>query len=211
MPGLTHWREPLLHVWVKESTRTAVFVLLGQGIPRLRTLGCGPLQNIAVLPLSAREIMHYNRELSCWLSFIRPEAWKMLHQGKCAIQCHRITHPCGSLWIQPGYFITFSADILQWDAHHHRFLPPVHTHTHSRHCNSLLKGHLGTIFLSNTPRFIGLLFYMALCHIFSLKAGKTNFKKQTQCHLRRKETQLKYKQMMAMQEDKWNFVCVSGW
>ena len=33
---------------------------------------------------------------------------------------------------------------------------------------------MGTIFLSNTPAFIGFLFYMALCHIFSLKAGRTN-------------------------------------
>lgn len=62
---LAHCRKLLTIILMKASATAVIFVLLGQGAPRLRTVGCGPLQNIAVLKLSGYEIMHYNRELSC--------------------------------------------------------------------------------------------------------------------------------------------------
>lgn len=126
------------------------------------------------------DCVSHQRTYFCLLSFVRHQVLKILtSSGQVS---HLVPLNILALWrtagLQPGYFITFYADILKWDAHHHRFLPIVHIHIHSLHWNCLPNGHMGTIFLANTHRLIGFLFCMALCHIFSLKAGKTNFKKQ---------------------------------
>lgn len=72
--NLAHWGKPLPHILVKASATAAIFVLLGQGVPSLHTLGGEGLQNIAVFNLSAYEMIYYNRELSCSLPFVRREA-----------------------------------------------------------------------------------------------------------------------------------------
>lgn len=47
----------------ERNFHNSYFVLLGQGVLGLRTLGYGPLQNIAVLKLSACEIVYHTKEL----------------------------------------------------------------------------------------------------------------------------------------------------
>lgn len=60
--GPAHW-------WSPYQSPIDIFVLLGQGVSSLGTLGCGSLQNIAAVKLSACEITEDKQGAFCLSSF----------------------------------------------------------------------------------------------------------------------------------------------
>lgn len=72
--GFVHWKEPFLDVMLKGRATVAIFVFLDQGVSNIRTLVCSLLQIVAVLKLSAGEVLYYNRELFLLIFFVRHHA-----------------------------------------------------------------------------------------------------------------------------------------